>query len=305
MAAGSSSGKGTFKIIDNYVEFLPFYSRRVSSHKVKIQGRWSIDKACNLVFQAASSYNLKFGRTLFFDAKVVKASARSIEFKVLKRTTPLLRKINRIVLKGRWKVVNNRLLAFEVRKEKSTRGLLLFKGRWDITDNNQIVYFYSRRDLKTRLKSVHSFLLKGRWFLGGKRLYYMLSGTDFKKNSLSFEFSPLPGKIKAGADKLVFSLTSLGDKKPAKNIVLRGEWAVKNSTQVIFVLKGISGQNFSFSLAKSFGRGNNLVFSLKKKQSRQVFEVEFSKSFAQGDFFAKLSRMRKSLGLDIGLDFKF
>ena len=277
--------KGYFKVRDNSLFYYPsVQERKIFPHKLEVQGKWRLDKDNTLLFIVDESQSRRFGTTVTFSARVNKARSRSLEFSLLRRLTPSLRKIKRIKLKGFWKADKYAKLSFLVKRGKKS-DQLIFTGDWYLDKTNRVIYSYKRRFVKKRI--INSFVLKGKWGLKANVLNFTLERSD--KPLFSYCISPARRILNLQRQKISFTLG--GDylarktkRKKTKVISLWGKWRV-NKTTVEFRIE--NGGTLKFKLNKQLGKGKAVDFQLIDRKGKPLgFKVTVSKKlFKDGCFY--------------------
>ncbi|MBN2483144.1 MAG: hypothetical protein JXD21_02920 [Candidatus Omnitrophica bacterium] len=276
--------------------------------KVRVNGKWALDRAHNLIFIVDRSMNQRFGETISFQTKIEAAAGDRIVFKTLQRKTPLHREIRRIYLDGVWSMDAYHRLKFTVKKDKRS-GELLFKNQWQVLKNNQLIYSY-RKNLKDRAE-FHSFLLQGRWEFAGRRLTYKVDATPDAALNITVSRKKIPCNP---ADKKIdfeygFGYQRQNRVRVKKRICsLFGTWKIYSKTKIGFIMSYGPKEKtmWTFPVTVTY-KGNRIELEVKKRQGTPVFgKMALLKDVGKDKgFFVTFSKKPHDFSIDTGLRIVF
>ncbi len=295
--------QGIFTVEGNNLFFHPLIPSEQIPHLLKINGIWKIDSSSNLIFVVAHSYNQLFGKTISFSTQITKAKSNVLCFELLERTTPLFRKIGRIILKGRWQVFEEKYFCFEVKREHQKTDKLFFKGTWELDANNQIIYFYEKKTTTRLETSLHSFILQGFWQIQESHISYWL---EKDKHALCFK-TGLTNLLGVDDRKIYFTLGLEGESGKSKRIGLFGNWKIKNDREIEFIIRDLHRKtSIVFSISKVFPGKHTVTLSLDlAKSSKPAFELRLVRNSVNKELFLSLFKNSRDVGIKAGVEFKF
>ena len=279
------SFKGYFEFYNNSLFYYPSSQDKIP-HKTKVIGTWQLDKSHNLIFIIDESQNNVFGQSIKFDTKIEKATKSYLQFSLLRRITPTLRKITRIKLKGFWKLGSNHRLVFSAKRDPGYDELI-FSNHWQVTKNNQIRYIYKRRFLKRKI--VNSFTLKGVWKFKRNTLMYCIEDSPRSRLKLSISMGRKIAAFKK--DRLEFTLGGSLEKdkrREEKRVSLWGRWRIGNS-RLEFVFRGGRGRVWIFEVNKKLSKDKEITLKLIDKKGRpRGYRITVAKKiFRDGRLFLR------------------
>ncbi|MFA5271659.1 MAG: hypothetical protein WC412_04885 [Candidatus Omnitrophota bacterium] len=278
--------KGYFKIKENDLFYYPpIKQTNKLSHSFKISGKWRLDKKCNLVFDVDESCNDVFGQSIGFSAKIEHTSKDYLEISLLKRTTPSLRSVNSVKLRGRWKADNHNNFIFEV-KRASGYDELIFGNNWQITKENQIVFFYKRKFLKKEI--INSFILKGDWKLWKNAIVFSVENE--KESRLKFRVAFNKKQVVFKKEKIDFTVGI--EKSSLKSFSLFGKWKHVSDTLEFSTNSGQKKKKWIFRAKKNLSGGKELTFELINTKGKPLgIELTLSKKiFQDANLFVRVKK---------------
>ncbi|MCK5305710.1 MAG: hypothetical protein KAJ66_01085 [Candidatus Omnitrophica bacterium] len=288
----------------------------LSCRKITFSGRWNFDKKHNLKLVLDSSSNQVFGDTLSLTGEIVKVDARGLNFRLRRRITPGKKQLNDIRLRGFWQADKSNRLVLMIRREKeegSTLGKLVFEGGWQVNGNNQLIYCFVRKNLKTKINETKTLIFKGNWQIKGSKLVYQLKG--FKKSAFTFRACMKTPNQRAAEGKLRYQVgieyRTAADRKKriTRDIEFFGKWKVSRDLLLAFQLNQRSGRykSFIFESTFFFNKNNDLTFKVKDSVSKGGgFEVCFKKRFIKnGELFLRLKKEKSGKWIEGAVRFPF
>ncbi len=264
---------GDFKVSeDNELSYHVKKSSGIDTpQEIKFSGKWSLGDGNRVIFTLDKWNNQVEGNKLVLRGQVLGADSSELVYSITTGNRIYLMKFS-----GKWQADKYNRLCFEAERGSGKSDILTLRGIWEINKNNEIIYVYKRRTLKTKEASQGTVTFKGCWDITDKdRLVYLLNSDlgsqfDFK---VSFE--------KALKNGLRFSL-GIGAQPKNKRFTLFGNW--------------------------KFSRGLGLTFELASKNGRiQGLNLGAVYPFAkeQGEAFLKLLASRQEIAFNAGMGFRW
>jgi len=188
---------------------------------------------------------------------------------------------------------------------------LILTGSWQLNKNQQIIYEYSKIDLETKGKSVHSLTFTGFWQISeANKLTYILkhstiSRFDFRAQIETPTIYPQKGLIKY---RLGVGLREGVSRQ--KIITLYGAWKFNRNFGLVFEMdydkEGIKQIEFGTDL--SF-QENTITFSLRDKKGEPLgLNVTFTHSILKSldaKVFLRLKLLKNNPEVETGLKVPF
>lgn len=267
-------------------------------HKMKLLGYWRLNRQHRLEFVVDESQNKIFGKSIKFSVKVREVGGDYIDFSVLDRLTPSFRKIRRLYFKGRWELRNNKV-RFVFKKDRKIEEIT-FHNKWVVSDINQLVYIYKRREDKKYV--VDSFILGGIWKIRNNRFVYSVRGTSLSELDFSSSIIKVVGLSHKNMLELHFRKEFSNDK-----LVFRGVWKFVDNKALEFWFNDLAGRTKWRFLFRGKIQGNNKwFFVIKGKKKIESVGVGWIKRiFKDGKFFIEGGWGKEEKRINAGLSFRF
>jgi hypothetical protein len=221
--------------------------------------------------------------------------------------------IQLLKLSGFWQADEFNRLVFLVKKDALPGEPLTFNGIWQINQNQQIIYTYEKRDLKTKSKISHTLGFIGFWQItSADRLTYVLSrtlnsGFDFRAHLESPNLYPQQGVIKY---RLGIGLRKNKLYKD-KIICLYGAWKFSRKFSLIFEMDYSRGkvQQIEFGTDISLSQKDKVLLELKNKAGEPLgMHITFTRRFLNkldAEVFLRLKAKQKERGIETGINIPF
>jgi len=270
--------------------------------KINLSGNWSLDADHNLAFTFDKWNSGCYGNKLTIKGEVISAKEGSVSFSAATRDAGGKARIYVLTFEGAWRARKDNNIVFKVQRSAGSSDELVFCGGWQIK-NNQILYTYTKRDLKRGLKSEHSFILTGYWQISEKnRLVYVVN----KRIGSELEFAvslaePVPRGLRY---EIGIGVT------PAKKVVkLFGSWKINDSLGVIFEIPYEDGKVRSIFFGAAMRIcGGMIELSLKDRKGRDLeIRGRFSRRIfdGQGEAYAEALASGGEIGVVAGMGFRW
>ena len=108
--------------------------------RIKLKGKWKLDKSHNLVLEVAKQK--KFAKTrLTLDVDIVEPQKHSLVFRVRTKPSRTRTRISLLTLRGSWRQDKLNRLVFDV-SHRPAGNSLTFKNTWKLDRYQQIIYTY-------------------------------------------------------------------------------------------------------------------------------------------------------------------
>jgi hypothetical protein len=195
--------------------------------------------------------------------------------------------------------------------EKLKPDILILTRSWQINNNQQVIYEYEKRDVKTKTRISHLITFCGFWQISAaNRLTYILkhssnSRFDFKAQVETPTIYPQKGLIKY---RLGFGVKE--DKLENKLITLYGAWKFSRNLGLIFEMDyGKDGiKQIGFAADVSFQK-NTITFSLKDKDGEPLgLTLTLSHNILKSldaEAFLRLKKLSEDSRIEAGLKIPF
>ncbi|MBN1914092.1 MAG: hypothetical protein JW788_06805 [Candidatus Omnitrophica bacterium] len=251
--------------------------------KIRLEGKWSLDKNHDLVLTLDEGNNVSPGKKLVLKGKIMSVAKDSLVFELRSRDLNGQTHFQVLGLSGVWKADEYNRITFMV-KRKLGQDALVFGGSWQLNRNQEISYSYEKIDLKTKTKYRQNLKFSGYWQIDrANKLTYILgrnpqSRFDFRVQVESPNLYPQQGMIKY---RLGIGLKEKG-KVRAKVITLYGSWKFSRKIGISFQIE----------------RG-------RQKLQRIEFKADLLFKHKNKVSISLISREREPLGLNLILTRKF
>ena len=112
--------------------------------------------------------------------------------------------------------------------------MLTLTGEWELNDRHEIVYTYSRKQLKTKTTDVQELVFKGYWDIPGSyRLTYYVGGDSNNAFAFKGAFETVSVRAKEGELRYQIGVQVKGQRR-LKTIGLFGRWKVSKDLSLDF-----------------------------------------------------------------------
>jgi len=254
--------------------------------QIKLTGKWSLDKDHDLILTLDKQHKQCAGDKIKIKGEIIDAKANKLVFSATTKTAANKTQVYILELGGTWQADKYNRLSFKVKRDKSKTDKLTMVGKWDIGKQNQIIYTYTKVQLKTKRKITNTITLKGYWDITEKhRILYVLN----KEISSQFDFKVSLGKpLKRGLQYEI----GVGGIPSKKKITLFGEWKINKKLGILFEMPYEKGKlkRVVFGASYKFGDNCNVDFKLKNKLGKDMgIDIKFSKKILkdQGEIFLR------------------
>ncbi len=252
--------------------------------KFVLDGRWSLTPENNLKLHVLASRSEFSGKTLVLKGDIESVTGKSLSFRVRECRLFSGLRSGTVQLKGIWRVDRYNRITFNAAKARGRYDTLTFQGAWQVNKQNEVIYRYFRKDLKTRKKKTRTLIFKGWWDLGKDRIVYRLDrATDsffgIKAALQSRSLLAAEGEIKYQVG--IKYLERKVYRRVTKTITIYGTWKLSRDLNAKFEVKYSLGKvkEMSFLAEKVIAEGSNVTLSLNKKTGEKLgFSVMFTKT---------------------------
>lgn len=271
--------------------------------QIKLKGSWSLDKNHNLILRLDKDNRFKQD-SITLEGEIINTTADKLEFSITTKDSSGNAHFYILRLSGRWQSDKYNRLIFSLSKEKGLHDELVFSGTWEVNKQNQITYTYAKTILKRKTKITREIIFKGFWNIVDKyRIIYVL---DKKINSF-FDFSVSIGKpAKRGLEYEI----GIGVHQNIEKIILFGSWRVNEKLGLLFEMPYEDGKlrGILFGAACKFVNNYDMEFRLRNTFRKDLgISLKFSKTFLddQGQIFAQAVKEGKEFSLVAGVGFRW
>ncbi|MCM8765890.1 MAG: hypothetical protein NC920_03485 [Candidatus Omnitrophica bacterium] len=306
--------EGEFKIEKNELWFFPYprspFIRKFGlPRRMHFSGNWRLNPEHNLLLVLRKTDYQYAGDVLEIKGKIFAVEPEELFFQARFKSGPEGESIVLLRLGGRWQADKFNRLNFLVTHKKE-EDILLFSLGWRVTENHQIVYTYTKKDLISGRREREYLEFKGFWEIVDK--HHLRYVVDFEKNSL-FQFKgfwEIPEKQgKKGEIKCRIGV-GLKKGKQENIFLLSGEWKVKRKNILSFSIDYGKGDLWEivFRAEAKLDKDKGLVFLLRDRKNAPLgVEIKFEKKFlsANRKFFLQLSASEKEKLLAGGMVFRW
>jgi len=235
---------------DNSLEYRvksPAGSPENFPYQVKLQGSWSLTADHHLKFSFDRSAGGLSGDALTIAGDIIDAKGDALLFSVTTKRDENIRTIYVLNISGIWQADEFNRLPFKVKRGGLKNDPLLFEAGWEVNKNNEIVYSYERSQTRKGARSLHTFMLKGRWMAGGKGMFaYELNA----KSNSAISFKTSCGICGENYIKYEIGVMLSRHARPVKRVItLFGAWRIKKGSALFFDVKCADGKIYSISFS--------------------------------------------------------
>lgn len=298
--------EGTFKIDKDNTLIYQVKSPQASSipQQLKLSGNWSLNSEHNLVLTLDKENNQLAKDKFTLKGEIIGAKADKLEFAVTTKDVDGSVHFYILQFGGAWQADRYNRLSFLVRKENSPDDILTLSGSWEINKQNQIIYTYIEKGLKTKEKSIHTLTFKGFWDINEKsRISYVLN----KELNSCFDFKVSLGKpAKRGLEYEI----GIGAAPKKKKLTLFGAWKLNEKIGLIFEMPSEEGKlrRIVFGATCKLKNACNLEFRLRNALQKDLgIDVKLAKTILKdkGEAYFEALKEGKELSIFAGAGFRW
>lgn len=238
--------------------------------QIKFSGDWSLDKNHDLILTLNKWGNQIAGNKLTIKGKLIDAKGNKLLFAAVTKTPDNRTHIYVLKLSGSWYADKYNRLSFDVEKEKGLYDGLILRGVWEVNKQGQLIYKYTKRNLRTKQEQTHILFFKGRWDIVDRfRLSYLLG---------------------------------------RNNITITGRWKIDKRKGFLFEVEYEKDRihTIAFSATLKLNKRNRLEVRLKSKRGEDLgIKLTLSQNLLKGygEAFLKALASGKELALHAGIGF--
>ncbi len=286
----------------------PFPEDIKSPHQIKLKGTWSLTEDYQLRLTFDKWRRQTFGDQLTLQGEILDVKKNSLLFAVQTTTKDDLPSTYLLELAGAWQADEQNRLTFRVDKENGVSDALVFEGSWELNNNYQIIYSYSKEQLRRKLKEMHSLTFQGYWDIQDKaRLSFVL---DVDSNS-RFDFNTTLSIFKDNYIKYELGIGLSSDKQPVKQeITFFGKWMVLKNLGLVFQIEQENRkiQQIVFGAQAKLNNIGTVSFSLRNNLNQDIgAELELSHDIfdEDGQVFLRLLKEKQELAILAGVGWRW
>lgn len=278
-------------------------------YSVILEGVWRLSADHSLTFGIKKASGGASGDSLRISGKIIDVKGDSILFSVTTTDSDGTSTTYAMELTGIWSFDDHNRLNFKVEKGNGSYDPLVFRLGWEVNSFNEIVYSYQRYELKTKVKTLHSFSIKGLWKMWHDgSLVYQLEGVP--GHSISFKAS-----LSACApDRVLYELGAAFSrrvKSAVSTITIYGSWKLRRGAGLSFEVVSRSGNisSISFTANAKLTDQDTVLFTvtddLAEKGISVQIELNHSLLGCDGESFLRFMRSSKETSAIIGAGFSW
>ncbi|OIO38590.1 MAG: hypothetical protein AUJ75_02610 [Candidatus Omnitrophica bacterium CG1_02_49_10] len=212
-------------------------------HRIKIEGKWSLDEDHNVNFIVDHSSDIRFGEDILLSGEILSASSGSLLLSV-KTGYKGGATVRTYRLRGKWQTDYDNRITFIADRSAGGHDMLTLGGAWDVNKRHHIIYKYKKRIPGGKKSSERTIHFNGYWDVArsGSLLYVM----DLKNDSL-FDFRIGIGipEFRGGRSLMKYEV-GIGiskRKRPFKRLVkLYGVWKLSRNGKIRFEIGYAEGR---------------------------------------------------------------
>ena len=282
-------------------------------HKIRLRGKWRLDKDHDLEFVTEEPKDKSAKGVLLLRGRLIAAEADSFVFEMRSAVRDNKREpevigtsIYLLKLEGKWQADENNQLTFLAKKGTAPNALTL-QGSWQVNKNQQIFYTYETRRLKKGSRVTQTVAFEGFWEINSKNrlTYKFLRGSDsrfdFRAQLESPDLYPREGVIKyrlgAGIRETV---------RPRVRIVsLYGAWKFNRQLGLSFEMEYAKGKfrSLEFSAEAAATASDKITFSLRTAAGEPLgLSVTFTRKFLRQHNAEAFLRLKAALSKEYGVE---
>lgn len=278
-------------------------------HQVKLKGSWSLTSNYDLKFSIDKSAGGASGDAFTIAGDIIDVKGDALLFSVTTKRGEGIRTTYVLEMAGTWRSDENNRLSFRVKRENGRYDTLLFEAGWEVNKNNEIIYRYEKSQLKRRLKTSHSLILKGRWKASEKGVlaYEMDANAD---STLKFKTSL--GICRDDYIKYEVGIMLSRRVRPVmRTVTLFGVWRLKRGSALFFDVECADGSIYSISFAAEarLTSLDTISFKLRDEIGARDLDLRFELNHAllegDGSAFLRVLRSRGESAILVGAGFNW
>lgn len=282
------------------------------TEKISFDGSWNLNANYELEFKVKDKGKLREEGVLTLKTEIVGAENDKLSFSLKTFNKNKQTQFRILSLAGNWAVDEHNQIYFAVIRKTSPDTLTL-QGRWLLSGNQEIVYRYTKTDLKKKDKSVYTVTFKGFWEITeSQRLTYIFSAGsttrfDFRVQLETPNVYPKEGTLKY---RIGIGLKETVLQEP-QIISLYGVWKFSRNLGLIFDMEYSEG-NFhaiKFGAEVNLNKRDEISFSVTNfKGERLGFNLLFSHKFLEefdAQAFLQLKKASEESGVYAGIRIPF
>jgi len=272
--------------------------------QIKLSGSWSLDGSHDLVFTLDKWNEGCFGNELTLKGGIIDVRGDRLSFAVATRDSSGGTSIYVLNLEGVWQADKYNRLTFNVIRENGAPDSLTFRGAWEINKSNEIIYTYTKVNLKRRTKVEEAVMFRGYWDLTSRnRLIYVLN----KEIGSQFDFRVSVGEPAARGLKYELGIGAAPSKK---RMTLFGSWRVDERLGLLFEMpcEGGKARGVTFGADIKLGLGPELDVKLKDEFGKDLgIKLKLSKNILKGagEAFVEALASREEFSVSAGAGFRW
>lgn len=277
---------------------------KVPRYRKVLDGNFSLDTDHTLTYHIKQPQGTDVPRLIRLSSEIISAKDDELAFAVTTKDANGNIRISILKLTGAWQADKFNRLTFAVTKESGPTDKLTFKGGWEINNQNQIVYTYTKANLKTKQKEENTLTFKGYWDITQKdRIAYALnkeinSVFDFKVSIERPQYNYLKYQI------------GIGSRPAKKELLVFGRWRIDQSKGLLFEIEYENGETkaITFGAVCNLSKDKALEFKLKNNRREGLgINLKLSKTIlkGQGEAFIQALVSRKEVELISGAGFRW
>lgn len=281
--------------------------------QVKFEGKWRLSPDHNLELALTRDKGRLSGERLLLKGEIISVDNNALAFAVTSLDKEGFSHIRIIRLYGCWQADEYNRITFLVKKS-FTPDILTLKGIWRINQNQQVVYSYEKKGLKSKERILKNLVFAGFWEIDSeKRLTYILEGSSKSRFDFRIQIESPNLYPKNGAIKYRLGIGIKGQGSYKENVIyLYGAWKLSRLLGLIFQMEYDKGNihaiNFGTDIALS--RKDKIIFSLKSRKDEPLgLNIVFSRKFLKehdAELYLRLRNiLNRNSSIEAGLKIPF
>lgn len=274
------------------------------SHRMALDGTWSLSPAHEAVFAAHATQRLPQQRYYFKGGFT--AGARALTVALDRTEHAQQRRAQRLSLTGRWQVDAQNRLTFLARKSDGSDDRLTLQGAWEIGPHHELLYRYGRQQRLRRTHATQVLQFDGLWDIPGPGLLaYRLTGAP--DQPLLFRAALRHRALLASQRELAFELGA--ERGPRQTLTLFGTWKLQRDLSLSFEVPYAGGHvqalRFEGTMVRA-GRDRVTLALTTRRRENLGLTITFTRALLRdADLFLRLQRDAQETSLIGGVRVRF
>jgi len=282
-------------------------------HKIRLRGKWRLDKSHDLEFVTEEPKDKSDWGVLLLRGRLIAAEADSFVFEMRSAVRGTRRgqavigtSIYLLKLEGKWQADEFNRLAFLVKKDAAPDTLTL-QASWQVNKDQQIIYTYEKRQLKRRSGVKQTVAFDGFWEIGSSNrlTYRFLRGSnsrfDFRAQVETPDLYPRDGLIKYRLGAGVREIA-----RPRVRVIsLYGAWKLNRQLGLSFEMEYAKGKfrSLEFSAEAAASASGKITFSLRTAAGEPLgLCITFTRKFLRQNNAEAFLRLKAALDKEYGVE---